>query len=132
MNILTSHRELSNDEIETFQTLVDDFFESWLDIFGYQGITNYIHMLGSGHVHYFLTRYKCLYLYSQQGWEALNGQIQSFIHQNSQKGGHNSGTKKGDKSYIYCLVRMVIRDLLWKNYEADLFYLNLERSGYKC
>ena len=108
MKLLTSHRELSDDEVETFQQLIDDFFEAWVDVFGSQGISNYIHMLGSGHVHYFLKEYKCLYLYSQQGWEALNGQIQSFIHQNSQCGGHNSGTKKGDKSYICGVVRMVI------------------------
>ncbi len=132
MTILTSHRKLSDDEIETFQTLIDDFFELWLDVFGTQGISNYLHLLGSGHVHYFLKEYRCLYLYLQQGWEALNGQIQTFIHQNSQRGGHNSGTARGEKSYIYCVVRMVIRDLLWKIYEADQFFLNLERGGYKC
>jgi hypothetical protein len=71
-------------------------------------------------------------LYSQQGWEALNGEIQTFIHQNSQCGGHNSGTKKGEKSYIYAVVRMIIRDLLWKTYEADKFYLALEKKGIKC
>jgi hypothetical protein len=39
MTILTSHRKLSDDEIETFQTLIDDFFELWLDVFGTQGIS---------------------------------------------------------------------------------------------
>ncbi len=112
LEILTCYCELMNDEIEAFQVFVDDFFELWLDIFGTQGITNYIYMLGSGHIHYFLNQYKCLYFYSQQGQEALNGRVQPFIHQNSQKGGHNSGTKKGEKSYIYSLVSMVIIDLL--------------------
>jgi hypothetical protein len=76
-------------------------------------------MLGAGHIMYFLKEYKYLYLYSQQGWEALNGKIQTFIHQNSQRGGHNSGTKKGKKSYIHAVVRMVMRD---KTHEADQFY----------
>ena len=132
MVLLTKHSELSDDEIEKFQTLIDDFFELWIEVFGSHGVTNYIHMLAAGHVHYFLKKYRCLYLYSQQGWEALNGKIQTFIHQSSQRGGHNSGTNKGEKSYIYSVVRMVIRDLLWKTYEADLFYLNLERKGIKC
>jgi hypothetical protein len=132
LKLLTLHRELTTEEIEEFQTLIDDFFELWIGIFGSHGVTNYIHMLASGHVHYFLKEYKCLYLYSQQGWEALNGEIQTFIHQNSQRGGHNSGTKKGEKSYIYAVVRMIIRDLLWKTYEADKFYLDLEKKGIKC
>jgi len=132
MLLLRKHGELSDEEIESFQTLIDDFFEMWLDIFGIHGVTNYIHMLGSGHIHYFLQKYRCLHLYSQQGWEALNGKIQTFIHQCSQRGGHNSGTRNGDKSYIYAVVRMVIRDLLWKTYEADSFYLDLERRGVKC
>ncbi len=100
LKLLTLHCELTEDEIEDFQTLINDFFELWIGIFGSQGVTNYIHRLASGHVSYFLKEYKCLYLYSQQGWEALNGEIQTFIHQNSQCGGHNSGTKKGDRSYI--------------------------------
>jgi hypothetical protein len=132
MKLLTSHRELSVEEIEHFQFLIDDFYEIWIEVFGSEGVTNYIHMLGSGHIMYFLKEYKCLYLYSQQGWEALNGKIQTFIHQNSQRGGHNSGTKQGEKSYIFSVVRMVIRDLLWKTYEADKFYLDLQRRGYKC
>jgi hypothetical protein len=42
------------------------FFATWLDVFGEEGITKYIHMLGSGHITYFLKKYGCLYLYSQQ------------------------------------------------------------------
>jgi hypothetical protein len=94
LKLLTLQCELAEDGIEDFQMLIDDFFELWIGIFGSQGVTNYIHMLASSHVYYFLKEYKCLYLYSQQGCEALNGAIQTFIHQNSQRGGHNSGTKK--------------------------------------
>jgi hypothetical protein len=53
---------------------------------------------------YFLKEYKCFYFYSQQGWGALNGKIQTFIHQNSQRGGHNSRTKQEEKSYIFSVV----------------------------
>jgi hypothetical protein len=127
MKLLTSHRELSVKETEYFQFLIDDFNEIWIEVFGSEGLTNYIHMLGSD-----LKEYKCLYLYSQQGWEALNGKIQIFIHQNSQHRGHNSGTKQGEKSYIFSVVQMVIWDLLWKTYEADKFYLDLQQRGYKC
>ena len=128
MELLTLHCELSEDEIENFQSLIDDFFEIWVGIFGDHGVTNYIHMLASGYIHYFLKQYKCLHLYSQQGWEALNGKIQTFIHQSSKRGGHHSGTKNGEKLYIYSAVRLMIRDLLWRIYEADLFFLDLEKK----
>jgi len=103
MELLTVHRELDEEEIEQFQDYVDDFYEIWIEVFGDEGITNYIHMLGSGHILYFMKKYGCLYLYSQQGWESLNNTIQAFIHQNAQRGGHGSGEGKR-KSYIFPLI----------------------------
>jgi hypothetical protein len=91
MELLTVHCELTEQENEQFQELIDDFFELWIIVFGDEGITNYIHMLSSGHILYFMKRYDSLYLYSQQGWESLNSTIQTFILQNSQRGGRNSG-----------------------------------------
>jgi hypothetical protein len=131
MALLTVHRELTEEEVDMFQDLVDDFFEKWLQIFGHEGVTNYIHLLSSGHINYFMKKYGCLYLYSQQGWEALNSTIQTFILQSSQRGGHNSGENKS-KSYVFPLVRFIIRDLLWKTGEADRFFIELEESGKKC
>jgi hypothetical protein len=114
-----------------FQDQVDDFLEIWFDIFGDEGVTNYIHMLVSGHISYFLKKYGCLYLYSQQGWESLNSSIQKFIMQNSQRGGCNGG-EGSRKSHIHPRVRLIIRDLLWKTYEAEKFFLNLELEGKAC
>jgi hypothetical protein len=54
LKLLTKHSKLHDEEIETFQSLIDDFFELWIRIFGSHGVTNYLHMLGAGHVHYFL------------------------------------------------------------------------------
>jgi hypothetical protein len=102
MEILTMHHALTDKEIEDFQSLIDDFFEIWIELFGIEGMTNYIHLLGSSHVHYFLQKYRCLYIYSQQGWEALNGTCTACILQNSSRGGHGSGQNK-TKSYIYTL-----------------------------
>ncbi len=131
MELLKAHRELTAEEMELFQDYIDDFYEIWIEVFGDEGCTNYIHMLGSGHILYFMYKYGCLYLYSQQGWESLNNTIQSFIHQNSQRGGKGSGEGK-QKSYIFPLIRMIIRDLLWKTYEADKFFMKLEEQGKAC
>ena len=47
-------------------------FCEWLKLAGEEGVMNYIHMIGSGHIHFYLTRYRNLYKFSQQGWEQLN------------------------------------------------------------
>jgi hypothetical protein len=123
--ILTTHRALTEDEMEEFQDLVDDFFEIWVELFGMDGMTNYLHLLGSGHVLYFLRKYNCLYIYSQQGWEALNSVCTAYILQNSSRGGYGSGQNK-TKSYIFPLIRYIMRDLLWKTNMADNFFLDQE------
>jgi hypothetical protein len=45
MKILTMHRALSDEEINYSQDLVDDFFETWVELFGAEGMTNYLHLL---------------------------------------------------------------------------------------
>jgi hypothetical protein len=130
MNLLTVHRLLDDEEQEEFQGLIDDFFDIWVGLFGRAGVTNYIHLLGSGHILYFLKKYKCLYIYSQQGWEALNSVCTGFILQNSARGGYGSGEGSG-KSCIYPLVRYLMRDLLWKTKEADRFFGELEENKKK-
>ncbi len=132
MELLLLHRALDEKEKNQFQDYIDDFFEIWISIFGIDGMSNYIHLLGSGHILYFLEKYDCLYLYSQQGWEALNNTIQAYIHQNSQRGGRGSGQRKGEKSYIFPLVRYIMRDLLWKTGHGDRFFEDLENKKPSC
>jgi hypothetical protein len=48
--------DFSDHEIDTFQSKADNFFGKWLNLVGYDGITNYVHMLGAGHVRYFLRK----------------------------------------------------------------------------
>ena len=125
MKILTTHRSLTEEEMERFQDKIDDFYETWIDLFGEEGITNYIHLLGSGHMLYFLKKYGCLYIYSQQGWEDLNNRCQAYLLHNTSRGGYGSGQGKG-KSYTFLIVRFILRDLLWKTGDADIYFNTLE------
>ena len=45
------------------------------------------------------------------------------------KGGKGSGQKKGEKSYIFPLVRYILRDLLWKTGDGDRFFNDLEQGN---
>jgi len=125
MKLLTTHRNLSDDEIELFQDFIDDFYETWIELFGEEGITNYIPLLGAGHMLYFLKKYGCLYIYSQQGWEDLNNRCQAYLLHNLSRGGYGRGQGKG-KSYTFPIVRFVLQELLWKTGDADIFFSNLE------
>jgi hypothetical protein len=48
-----------------------------VDLDGLIGMTNYFHMIGSGHMTYFLWEWHNLYRYLQQGREALNSIIKT-------------------------------------------------------
>jgi hypothetical protein len=72
--------DLTDEEIEECQDYGDKFYQQRIELFDYIGITNYIHMIGAGHFKHFLIKYRNLYRYSQQGWEAYNHLIKSFYY----------------------------------------------------
>ena len=64
-----------------------------VELVGIQGITNYMHLLGAGHLYHYLMRWRNLYRYQQQGWEKKNGVIASFVNRRTRRGG--AGGKHG-------------------------------------
>jgi hypothetical protein len=46
--------DISEEEIEAFGTQCDVFFELWVDLPGMEGLTNCIHMIGIGHMIFYL------------------------------------------------------------------------------
>ena len=50
MEILILHQKLTEDEINLFQDHIDDFFKIWVELFGEEGLSNYIHLLAAGHI----------------------------------------------------------------------------------
>jgi hypothetical protein len=43
-------------DIDHFQDIAHICSSSWLDLVGYDGISNYIHMIGAGHIRYFMKK----------------------------------------------------------------------------
>ena len=65
--ILRLKRNLSDEDIA--QRHVDVWFQLWTKLHpGDFGITNYIHLLSSGHIAEYLKYWRSLYPHSQQGW----------------------------------------------------------------
>ena len=50
-------------------------------------MTNYLHMVQTGHIAFFMKELKCLYRFSQQGWEHLVGNIKKYVYRRSNRGG---------------------------------------------
>jgi hypothetical protein len=111
--ILARKREdFLDQEIDLFQDTADNFFEKWLDLHGVQGLTNYIHMIGSGHFHFYLTEWRNLYRYSQQGWESLNSEIKQVYFRRTQRGG-NSGLPGTNASKLLPVGKWMLRRMFW-------------------
>jgi len=85
-------KNLTDGEVDAFQSHIDAFFALWVKITGHEGITNYIHMLAAGHIAKYLVYWGNLYDHSQQGWEAFNSLIKTFFFRQT---GHGGAGNKG-------------------------------------
>jgi len=112
MKLLRQKTNLSSGEIERFQSHVDAFFVIWVNLTGHEGVTNYIHMLASGHISEYLVYWGNLYDHSQQGWEAFNSLIKTFFFRRTGRGGAgNQG--RGPKSRLRPIARWLSRRVIW-------------------
>jgi len=116
---LCCRTNFSDDNVDNFQCDVDLFFHEWLKLVGMKGLTNYIFMLGSGHVSFYLHKWRNLYKYSQQGWETLNSMLNSFFFSHTQHGGYKSGG--GPTSKVDPITLWLQRLLPFCTGEADEF-----------
>ena len=91
-------------------------------------MTNYIHLLGSGHISEYLYRHRNLYRHLQQGWEAFNKLLKSFFFCRTGCGGGHGGTQ----SKLKPIARWLQRRLLWlcglSKVELDAF-MELKRQA---
>jgi hypothetical protein len=88
MKILHKQSEYTDDDLNRFQDLIDYFFKNYVRETGVQGITNYLHMLGSGHIKNYMEVHRNLYKFLQQGWEPLNSKYKKVFFGHTQRGGH--------------------------------------------
>jgi len=114
IELLRKRSDYTPDDIERFQDLIDEFFEKYYDITGVEGITNYIHMLASGHIKYYMEQHGNLYKFSQQGWEALNAKIKHIFFRHSQRGGnYGRHSDENERFYLFSIMKAFQREMLW-------------------
>lgn len=111
MILLWKRDDFTNTEIASYQNHADKFFQAWVQLWQIEGITNYIHMIGLGHIADNLYKWKNLYRYSQQGWEAMNSLIKTFFFRRTSHGGGVRGDSK--KSRLIPIARWLQRRLVF-------------------
>jgi hypothetical protein len=82
-------------EIEEFQVQADAWYLVWHLLHGRDGISNYIHMISSGHIAFYMREWGNLFKFLQQGWESMNSLMKSVYCRQTQRGG--IGGKKDKK-----------------------------------
>ena len=112
IEIANRKHNLSNEEIWNFQRQADYFFALWIDLCGAEGVTNYAHMIGSGHLSEYMFHWKNLSRHTQQGWEAFNSAFKSYYFSRTQRGGAtNQG--RGQQSRMKSMARWLQRRLVF-------------------
>ena len=79
MKVTFRHEDFLEEEVEEFQVLVDDWSYHYVKLAGLSGITNYMHLLGAGHLYFYLKKWGNLYRYQQWSWGMKNSVIASFL-----------------------------------------------------
>jgi hypothetical protein len=124
MELCRMKEDLTDEDIEKYQEEADLFFQKWIELNGRAGITNYIHLLGAGHIAEYMFHWRNLYQHSQQSWEAFNSLLKTFYFRRTGRGGAaNQG--KGPKSKLKPVARWIQRRMLWMcnvSYDVMLEY----------
>ena len=111
MVLLRQREDFTNTTIASYQPHADKFFQSWILLWNKEGVTNYIHMIGSGHIADYLYKWRNLYRFSQQGWEAMNSFIKTFFFRRTSHGGGVKGVSK--KSRLIPIARWLQRRIIF-------------------
>jgi hypothetical protein len=126
MEIVRKRSQYTDADIERFQDLIDVFFQEYINETGVEGITNYIHMLGSGHIRYYMEVHRNLYKYSQQGWESLNAKYKQVFFNHTQRGGnYGQSTEETERSYLRSVMKAFQRELLWISGDAEYYFTTI-------
>jgi hypothetical protein len=84
---LSQREDFTDQDIDELQVEIDSFSVKWVELIGRDGISNYIHMMITGHIIYYLRKWINYYHYENEGWEHINAQMEWFHHNRTQRGG---------------------------------------------
>jgi REP element-mobilizing transposase RayT len=108
MEMVRQKEDFTDSDIKAFQKAVDEWFQDYVAVHGLDGMTNYIHMLSTGHVAEYMIKWRNLYRHSQQGWEAFNSLLKTFFFRRTGRGGG-----RHLRSKLLPIARWLQRRMIW-------------------
>ena len=122
MRFAFRHKDFTDDDLEEFQDLIDEWFYEYVHLVGLPGISNYIHLLGAGHLYFYKKKYGNLFRCQQQGWEMKSSIIASFIMRQTRRGGAGGKYGPAHTSRIVPLLKWFRRSTAWTTSNAESFF----------
>jgi len=112
MVLYRKREDLTDVEIAKADDLAQETYHRLLTAFTAKALTNYFHMIGSGHITAYLRKYRNLYRYSNQGFESVNHLIKRFFLTRTQRGGH-CGHEATRATRVAALGKWMQRRMMW-------------------
>jgi hypothetical protein len=101
IEILTKSVDYERGDIETVEGHIDEAYRQLIAVAGIQGITNYFHYFGSGHIVWLTRIHGNIWRYRNEGVEGLNGTLSlrynKFNNKGGNKGSNKNKTEKPDR-----------------------------------
>ena len=109
--ILRKKEKLTDEQIDEADDLAQDAYHLLLTVFP-SGNSNYWHMIGSGHITWYLRKYKTLGRFQNQGFEHMNHLVKRFFLTRTQRGGR-CGSSATRATRVEALGRWIQRRTMW-------------------
>ena len=77
-------------------------------------------MLSASHIMRYMQEWRCLYRYSQQGWEALNALLKAYFFRRTNRGGLAKNSAR--KSKLLGIARWLQRRIMWYSGNGDTIF----------
>jgi hypothetical protein len=117
---MSQHEDFTDEELDVLQVCFYDFSDLWITLCGRDGTSNYIHLIITGHLMYYLRKWRSFYWYENEGWEHLNYSIAYFYFNKTQMGG-SAGTLSCEASQkVRPIGLWFLRSLFWTTDRAEL------------
>ena len=116
--ILRMHTDYHPDDLLDFQEHIDVWYRAFIQEFGRDFCTNYVHLLSCGHILEQMTEFGNLYRYSQEGLEAMNALMKSYFFRRTRRGGGPT-SPNNERNRVHAIARWLSRRLLWVTGDAD-------------
>jgi hypothetical protein len=139
--LIKKRTDFTPDDIDSMHVMCNKFMSQWLELLGKDHLTNYMHIVGSGHLTYFASKFGNLYRYSQQGWESLNQLLKHYYFNNTNHGGaagnggkssvglYNNGVISGN--HCRPLMQLCQRSVTWKLGIGDAYFKDILQCANK-